>query len=39
MADIYRGIVPFVILQILGIVAIGLFPSLVTYLPELFFGR
>lgn len=39
MTDIYKGIVPFVILQILGIVAIGLYPPLVTYLPELFFGR
>ncbi len=39
MTDIYKGIVPFVILQILGILAIGLYPPLVTYLPELFFGR
>lgn len=32
--DIYRGVVPFVVLQILVLAVIGLFPGLVTYLPE-----
>jgi len=39
MGDIYKGILPFVALQIVGIVMIGVFPDLVTYLPDLFFGK
>lgn len=39
MMDIYRGIIPFVALQIVGIVLIFFFPDIVTYLPNLFFGR
>jgi tripartite ATP-independent transporter DctM subunit len=38
MSHIYRGIIPFVILQIIAIMIISVFPSLVTLLPELFFG-
>ncbi len=32
--DIYRGAVPFIALQILGLVLVGLTPSLVNYLPN-----
>jgi TRAP-type mannitol/chloroaromatic compound transport system permease large subunit len=32
--DIYRGIVPFVILQIIAITLVFLFPQLVLWLPE-----
>ncbi|MBF0258387.1 MAG: TRAP transporter large permease subunit [Desulfamplus sp.] len=32
--DIYRGIVPFVVIQIIGILIIALFPETVTWLPE-----
>jgi len=39
MMDIYRGIIPFVALQVVGIVLIFFFPDIVTYLPNLFFGR
>ena len=39
MGHIYRGIIPFVALQITGMVILVLFPSLVTWLPDLFFGR
>ena len=39
MMHIYRGIIPFVILQIIGLLVIGVFPQLTTYLPDLFFGR
>ena len=36
--DIYRGIVPFVIIQLLGLCLIALFPGLVTWLPGVIFG-
>jgi TRAP-type mannitol/chloroaromatic compound transport system permease large subunit len=39
MMRIYRGIIPFVLLQLIGLLAIALFPQLATYLPDLFFGR
>lgn len=38
MMDIYRGIVPFVILQIIGLFLITIFPKIVTWLPILVFG-
>ena len=39
MMHVYRGIIPFVILQLIGLIVIGSFPELATYLPDLFFGR
>ncbi len=36
--DIYRGIVPFVVLQLAGLAVIAAFPDLVTWLPKLLFG-
>jgi tripartite ATP-independent transporter DctM subunit len=39
MMHVYRGIIPFVILQLIGLIVIGSFPGLATYLPDLFFGR
>lgn len=38
MMHVYQGIVPFVLLQILSMVVLCLFPSVVTWLPDLFFG-
>jgi tripartite ATP-independent transporter DctM subunit len=38
MVDIYKGIIPFVILQVIGLVLLILFPSIITWLPEAFFG-
>ena len=38
MMHIYRGIMPFVILQLISIALLCLFPSLVTWLPGVFFG-
>jgi len=35
---IYRGIVPFVALQVLGLFLLWLFPQIITYLPSVFFG-
>lgn len=38
MMNIYRGIIPFVILQLLGLVLITIFPKIITWLPTLVFG-
>jgi tripartite ATP-independent transporter DctM subunit len=38
MMHIYRGIIPFVILQLIGLGIITLFPALTTWLPAVFFG-
>ncbi|MFN2358273.1 MAG: TRAP transporter large permease subunit [Desulfotignum sp.] len=38
MMHIYRGIMPFVLLQLISIAMLCLFPSLVTWLPGVFFG-
>lgn len=37
--DIYRGIIPFVIVQVIGLVIVVLFPQLATWLPKVVFGR
>lgn len=38
MMHIYRGILPFVLLQLVGIAILVAFPALVTWLPGIFFG-
>lgn len=38
MMHVYRGIIPFVIIQILGLIILALFPALSTWLPAFFFG-
>jgi tripartite ATP-independent transporter DctM subunit len=38
MGHIYRGIIPFVLLQILGLIILAAFPGIVTWLPGIFFG-
>jgi TRAP-type mannitol/chloroaromatic compound transport system permease large subunit len=35
--DIYRGIVPFVLIQILGLVLVAAFPAIATWMPEILF--
>jgi TRAP-type mannitol/chloroaromatic compound transport system permease large subunit len=37
-ADIYRGIVPFVLIQLVGLALLALFPGLATWLPKVIFG-
>jgi tripartite ATP-independent transporter DctM subunit len=37
--DIYRGIVPFVFFQLIGLLLVVFFPILVTWLPSVVFGR
>jgi tripartite ATP-independent transporter DctM subunit len=38
MSDIYRGIMPFVAIQLVGLTIMVVFPDIITYLPSLFFG-
>jgi TRAP-type mannitol/chloroaromatic compound transport system permease large subunit len=38
MMHIYKGIMPFVILQLIGLAILVIFPGLTTWLPALFFG-
>ena len=38
MMHIYRGIIPFVIMQIISMIILALFPGLATWLPAVFFG-
>ena len=38
MMHIYRGIIPFVVLQLIGLAVLVFFPSLTTWLPSIFFG-
>lgn len=38
MGDIYRGIIPFVIIQVIGLALMILFPQIITWLPSVFFG-
>jgi tripartite ATP-independent transporter DctM subunit len=37
--DIYRGVTPFVLLQLVGLTAVAAMPSLATWLPSVLFGR
>ncbi len=36
---IYRGIIPFVIFQLIGLLIVAFFPALVTWLPKVVFGN
>ena len=37
-SDIYRGVIPFVAIQILALLLLALFPELVTWLPGKIYG-
>jgi tripartite ATP-independent transporter DctM subunit len=39
MMHIYRGIMPFVILQMIGLIVLTIFPQVALWLPAVFFGR
>lgn len=39
MGDIYKGILPFVAIQIIGLALMIAFPQIITYLPDLFFSH
>jgi len=38
MGDIYRGILPFVMIQVIALAILMTFPDIITYLPGIFFG-
>ncbi len=38
MGDIYKGIIPFVIIQVIGLALMVTFPEIITWLPGVFFG-
>jgi len=38
MGDIYRGIIPFVVIQLVGLALMIGFPAIITWLPGIFFG-
>ena len=39
LGDIYRSIVPFVLVMCFGLALVMLFPQLALYLPEMHYGR
>jgi TRAP-type mannitol/chloroaromatic compound transport system permease large subunit len=36
--DIYRGVVPFVVIQLLMLIVLAMFPAMTTWLPQIIFG-
>jgi TRAP-type mannitol/chloroaromatic compound transport system permease large subunit len=38
LAHIYKGVIPFILLQLVGMVVVGLWPKLVTWLPAVAYG-
>ena len=38
-AQIYRGVIPFVVIQLMALLLLALFPALVTWLPDYVYGR
>jgi TRAP-type mannitol/chloroaromatic compound transport system permease large subunit len=36
--QIYRGVIPFVVIQLLALIILAVFPSIVTWLPNLLYG-
>jgi len=39
MGEIYKGILPFVAIQLIGLGLMISFPEIITWLPDLIFGR
>ncbi len=39
MGDVYRGILPFVAIQLVGLATLIFFPEIITWLPGVFFGN
>jgi TRAP-type mannitol/chloroaromatic compound transport system permease large subunit len=35
LSDIYKGVIPFIILQLIGMLIVGFYPQLVTWLPAI----
>jgi TRAP-type mannitol/chloroaromatic compound transport system permease large subunit len=39
LGHIYRGVIPFLILQLIGVIVCTVFPEVVTWLPNLMLGK
>ena len=39
LGDIYRSVIPFVLLMILGLALVMIFPQIALFLPNLYFGK
>ena len=39
LLDIYKGVVPFILLQLLGLLVVAFFPEVVTWLPSVAYGN
>ena len=39
LMDIYKGVIPFIILQLLGLLVVAFFPEVVTWLPSVAYGK
>ena len=39
LTDIYKGVIPFIFLQLIGLLLVAFFPSLVTWLPAVAYGN
>ena len=39
MGDVYKGILPFVTIQVFALAILVVFPQIITYLPDIFFGN
>ena len=39
MGDIYRSVIPFILLQLLGLIMVATVPQIATFLPDLIFGK
>ena len=37
-SDIYRGVIPFIVMQLILLVALAIWPELITWLPQLIYG-
>jgi len=37
-SEIYKGVIPFIMIQILMLILLSLFPAIATWLPNLIFG-
>ncbi|MCW8945901.1 MAG: TRAP transporter large permease subunit, partial [Sedimenticola sp.] len=39
LMDIYKGVIPFIILQLLGLLVVAFFPEVVTWLPSVAYAK
>ena len=39
LMDIYKGVIPFIVLQLVGLAILFLFPAIATWLPAIAYGK